>query len=213
MAAVALPADSRFLDHLLTSAREFIVGFAAAIVVGVAIGVPAGWYARLRFSLSPVVTAAYAAPRIAVLPLLVLWFGYGPMTTTVVVFLGAVFIVLLGVMAAAATVDQALIRAARAFTAGDLRIFRFIVLPAVVPSIVTAVRLAIPAGLAGVVVGEMYAASAGLGYFIHITASTLQVDKMFVGLLLLAVIGLLLNMFLSALERRFAAWRPEVRPA
>jgi NitT/TauT family transport system permease protein len=208
-AAVGLTHDPEFLQDLETSFFEFIVGFSVALVLGIGLGVPIGWYRRLRYAAQPAVAAAYAAPRVALLPLLVLWFGFGPRTTMIIVFLGAFFVLLLSVMLAVASVDESLIRVARSYVADDVRVLRWVVLPAILPSVITGVRLAIAPALAGVVYGEIYAASSGLGYYIHVTGSTLQLDKMYVALVLLAIIGLLLNVLLSRFERRFAKWRPE----
>jgi NitT/TauT family transport system permease protein len=211
-AAAGLTHDPQFLRDLQTSFFEFIVGFTAALVLGIALGVPIGWYRRLRYAVQPAAAAAYAAPRVALLPLLVLWFGFGPRTTMIIVFLGAFFVLLISVMLAVSSVDESLIRVARSYLADDAHVLRWVVLPAILPSVITGVRLAIAPALAGVVYGEIYAASSGLGYYIHVTGSTLQFDKMFVALVLLACIGLLLNVLLSRVERRLAKWRREITP-
>jgi NitT/TauT family transport system permease protein len=212
-AAVSLWASGEFLNDIQTSTLEFVVGFVVALVLGVALGVPVGWYRRVRYLVPPAAAAAYAAPRVAILPRLVLWFGFGPHTTSIVVFLSAFFVVFINAIVATATVDPTLVRVARVYGASDRRVLTAVVLPAIFPSIVTSSRVAIAPALAGVVYGELYAASSGLGYFIHVTGATLQINKMFVALLLLAVVGLLLNVVLSRVEARFSTRRSELQIA
>jgi NitT/TauT family transport system permease protein len=206
-----LSGDEQFHEHLRVSGIEFFVGFTLAAVLGTALGLLAGWNRRVGYTLEPVMTAIYVTPRMALLPVIVLWFGYGMQTTTIVVFLGAFFVLFLNAMAGARTVDASLIRAARSFSASKMQLFRTIVLPSTIPHIITGLRLGVGRALIGVVIAEIYAAAAGLGYFIHITGSTLQIDKMFVAILFISIAGLLANLFFSALERRFSGWRPALR--
>jgi len=209
--AAAVPevlGNQQFVNHITTSGTEFLVGFSAAAILGILFGLVFGWYRRLRYALEPALTAAYVTPRLALLPAIVLWFGFGVVSTTIVAFLGAFFIILLTVMAATATVDASLVRAARSFSASDGRIFRSIVLPAAVPSIITGLRLGVGRALSGVVVGEIFGAAAGVGYYIHITATTIQINRMFVAVMFVALAGLLSNILFSRLEARFANWRP-----
>ena len=210
-AGILLIGEPQFQNHIRVSATEFIVGFGLAAVLGIGLGLLAGWNRRLGYTFEPVATALYVTPRMALLPVLVLWFGYGEQTTTIVVFLGAFFVLFLYAMAGAKTVDAMLVRAALTFSASKTQIFRTIVLPNTVPSIITGLRLGVGRALIGVVIAEIYAAAAGLGYYIHITGSTLQIDRMFVALGMIAVAGLCANLFFSVLERRFSGWRPALR--
>lgn len=210
-AASQLLTDARFLEHIQTSAMEFVVGFGVASVLGTLLGLLAGWSRRVGYTLEPIITAVYVTPRMALLPVVVLWFGYGPGTTTIIVFLGAFFVLFLNAMAGAKTVDAQLVRAARSFSASRAQIFRTVVLPSTVPNIITGLRLGVGRALIGVVIAEIYGSAAGLGYYIHITGSTLQIDKMFVAIGMISIAGLSANLFFSALERRYAGWRPALR--
>lgn len=210
-AAANLAGDARFQEHIQVSAIEFFVGFTVAAVLGTVLGLVVGWNRRLGYTVEPVLTAAYVTPRIALLPVIVLWFGYGPQTTTIVVFLGVFFVVLINAMAGAKTVDALLVRAARSFSATQSQIFKTIVVPSTVPHIITGLRLGVGRALIGVVLGEIYAASAGLGYYIHVTSITLQIDRMYVAILIISIAGLSSNVFFSALERRFSSWRAALR--
>jgi NitT/TauT family transport system permease protein len=211
MAAADLAGDPGFAQHVWTSASEFIVGYVAASILGVGLGLMAGWYRRLGQALDPVMTIFYVTPRVALLPVLVLWFGLGPAATTVAVFLGAFFPVFLTTMAGVRTVDPQLVRTARSFMASDRTVFKSIVVPATIPFIITGLRLGVGRALIGVVIGELFAASSGLGYMIHVTSSTLQNDQMFVAVLLIAAAGLATAGLLSVAERRIAHRRPRAR--
>jgi NitT/TauT family transport system permease protein len=210
-AAAGLAGDPAFANHIWTSASEFVIGYLAAAFLGAALGIAAGWYRRLGMALDPVVTVFYVTPRVALLPILVLWFGFGPTATIAVVFLGAFFMVMITTMAGVRTVDASLVRTARSFMASDRTVFRTIVLPGTLPFLITGLRLGIGRALIGVIIGELFAASAGLGYFIHVTGATLQIDRMFVAVLLIALAGLVASALLSIGERRLAHWRPAAR--
>lgn len=211
IAAAGLSRDPAFYDHLRVSGLEFLIGFGAAVALGTPLGLLAGSMRRLGYAVEPTITAAYVTPRSSLLPVLVLWFGFGPQTTTIVVFLGSFFVLFLYSMAGAKTADPQLVRAARSFSASRSKIFRTIILPNSVPHIITGFRLGVGRALIGVVIGEVYAASVGLGYLIHVSGITLQIDKMFVAIIAIATAGLASNLFFSTLERRFSAWRPILR--
>ena len=210
-AATSLITDPEFVQHIRVSALEFVIGFSAASVLGAGLGLLAGWYRRFGYAVDPLVTILYVTPRVALLPVLVLWLGLGPASTTAVVFLGAFFMVFLNTMAGVRTLDPALLQAARSFMASDRTIFRTIVLPGTFPFLITGLRLGVGRALIGVVIGELFAAAAGLGYFIHVSAATLQIDRMFVAVLLISLAGLGTNGALTLAERRIEHWRPALR--
>jgi NitT/TauT family transport system permease protein len=207
-AATVLFQDPAFLEHMRTSAFEFSVAIGLATVSGIVLGFMTGWFRTMRYLLDPVTNVIYVTPRIALLPILVLWLGLGVWSTIAVAFLGAFFMVFIATMEGVKTADPNLIRAARSFGAGDIRVLRLVVLPSTVPFVITGLRLGIARALLGVVIGELYGASSGLGFYIGLTGYTLQVDKMFVAVILVAGAGLVGNAALSWLERRFEQWRP-----
>ena len=125
-----------------------------------------------------------------------------------IVFLGAVFPLLINMQAAMRTLDADMLKAARSFGATQWDVFRTIAMPASIPFLVSGLRLALGHGLIGIVVGEMYAASAGIGYRIQISGATFRTDEVFVGVALLVAAGLSLNAGFVAIERRFSQWRP-----
>jgi len=152
-------------------------------------------------------------PRVTLLPLIVIWFGIGIWSKIVVVFLGAVIPMLINTFSGVKTNEERFLRVARSFGASELRIFWTIVLPGTVPFIFTGLKYAAGRALLGVVVGELYAATAGVGYLIAIAGNTFQTDKVFAGILIVMFTGLVTVEVLNRLERRFDAWRPKVGSA
>ena len=159
--------NPRFWRDVQVSFFEFAVGYGAAVVLGVSLGIVLGWFRRLSYLFEPMVNFFYAVPRIALLPLIVLWFGLTIWSKVAVVFLGAWITILLNTFHGVRTVDPRLLSVARTFGASRRRIFISVVLPGSVPFILAGLRLGVGRALIGVVVGELYAASAGLGFIDH----------------------------------------------
>ena len=190
------------------SGRNFALGFALAAVAGVALGILIGWYRRLRLLVDPFVSALYATPRIALVPLVILWFGIGIWSKVFVVFLSAFFPILVNTVAGVKALDDDLLRAARSFCASDRQIFTTVAIPGSVPFILTGVRQGVAHGLIGVVVGEMFAGSQGIGFMIAYGGQTFATDTLFVGVAIIAFAGILLTWMAERLQQRFSRWRP-----
>jgi NitT/TauT family transport system permease protein len=196
------------LADMAYSGRNFALGFALAAVAGVTLGVLVGWYRRLRLLLDPFVNALYATPRIAMVPLIILWFGIGSGSKVFVVFLSAFFPILVNTIAGVKALDEDLLRAARAFCASDRQIFTTVAIPGSVPFILTGVRQGVAHGLIGVVVGEMFAGSQGIGFMIAYGGQTFATDTLFVGVAIIAIAGIVLTSLAERLQQRFSRWRP-----
>lgn len=192
------------------SARALFSGYGLAIAVGLPLGMLMGWYRRIRFALDPFVSFFYSMPRIALVPLLIIWLGIGIKSKIAVVFLGAFFPIVINTMAGVHNLDTSLLKAARSFSASDAQIFRTIALPGSVPFILTGLRLGVGHAVIGVFVGELIAAQHGVGYMMATAGATFQTSKVFVGLIIFSTTGLCLTLLLRALENRFQAWRPTV---
>ena len=213
LAAVQVFSSSEFRTDMATSGTEFIVGYLMAIAVGVPLGLAVGWSKRLYFALSPFIHTLNTIPRITLLPLIIIWFGIGIWSKVMVVFLGAVIPILISTFSGVRASEERLLRVARSFNASRGRIFRTIVLPGTVPFIFTGLKYGSGRALLGVIVGELYAATAGIGYFIASAGNAMQTDKMMVGVLIVVATGLLTMEGLNRIERRFDAWRPRVGSA
>lgn len=200
--------DGTLLNDLVVSGQEFAIGYGLALAVGVPVGVIIGWYRPANAALNPFVTSLYATPRTAMMPLMIIWLGIGIWSKVAIVFLGSVFPMLINMQTAMRTLDPDLLKAARSFGASDWDIFKTIALPTSVPFLISGLRLALGHGLVGIVVGEMFAATAGLGYRMTIAGSTFRTDEVFVIVFILVLAGLGLNSAFVAVERRFSVWRP-----
>jgi ABC-type nitrate/sulfonate/bicarbonate transport system permease component len=205
--AVWLFAAGEIWTDLGVSALEFLLGFAMAVLAGIALGLAAGWYRRFAFALEPFVSALNATPRVALLPLIIIWVGIGIWSKVLVVFLGAVVPIYLNVVAGVRTTDVRLLRVARSFGSSEAQLFRSIILPSALPFLLSGLRLGVGRAMVGVVVGEFYAATAGVGFMIMVAGANFQTDKVFVGVALIALAGVLIVEALSRLERRFDRWR------
>jgi NitT/TauT family transport system permease protein len=201
--------DHGLWTDIQVSAIEFGIGFIMAVVVGIPAGIALGWYPRLKAMFDPFISAIYATPRVALLPLLILWLGIGIKSKVAVVFLGAVFPILVNVQMGVSAIDTDLLKCARSFGANDRQVFTTLVLPGIVPFIIAGMRLGIGRGLVGVVVGELIASNAGIGHMMSQAGATFQTDKVFVGIVILALTGFLLTEILKRFERHFENWRPD----
>ena len=197
------------LADLAFSGKNFAIGFGIALVTGVVVGVIVGWYRRIRMIADPFLNALYATPRIAMVPLIIIWFGIGMWSKVFIVFLSAFFPILVNTVAGIRNMDADLLRAARAFRASDWQIFKTLAIPGSVPFILTGVRQGVALGLIGVVVGEMFGGSEGIGFMVAYGGQTFQTDTLFVGVVIIALAGIVLTSIAERLERRFSRWRPE----
>jgi ABC-type nitrate/sulfonate/bicarbonate transport system permease component len=195
------------LHDMAVSGQEFVIGLACSIVVGVVLGLLMGWYLVLEETLGLALNIFYSLPLVALAPIIVLWFGIGILSKIVVVFVASLFPILISTLTGVKNVDRTLINLARSYNASRLEIWRTILLPAAVPSIVTGIRLGMATGLIGVIVGEFISAEAGVGFLISQAANNFNTDLLFVGLLVLAVVSVLLTFVLRAVERHFNRWK------
>jgi len=202
--------DEIWLD-IWTSGQEMGIGYGMAILFGLAIGLGMGWYTRFQYAMDPFVNFFYSTPRIVLIPLFIIWFGIDMPSKIAVIFLGALFPIIINTMAGVRNTENALLRVARSFGASDALIFRRVVLPGSVPFILTGLRLGIGHALTGVVVAELIAARHGVGQLIAIAGQTFQTPKMLAGVMLIAGTGMLLTTVLQRIENRFQSWRPQIR--
>jgi ABC-type nitrate/sulfonate/bicarbonate transport system permease component len=195
-------------NDLWVSGQEVLYGYGLAVLTALPLGLAMGWYRRLNYALDPFLSFFQSTPRIALLPLLIIWLGIGIWSKVAVVFLGAVFPIVINTVAGVRNLDPALIKAARSFGATDAQIFRTVALPGSVPFILAGLRLGVGHALIGVVVGELVAAQAGIGLMMAKAGATFQTAKVFAGLIIVAGTGILINSLLHRIERRYQAWRP-----
>src|SRR5262245_28303760 len=209
-AAVQLFGSGEIWNDLRVSGIELLGGYLLAVCFAIPFGIMTGWYKRMSAIFDPFINAMNATPRVALLPLVIIWLGIGILSKVGIIFLGAVFPMLINTRDGVKTTPQNLLNAARSFGASEWMIFKTVVLPSTVPFILTGLRLAVGRALVGVLVGELYAATAGIGFMITVAGATFQTDKVFVGVLIFALSGMIGMELLTKLERRFDKWRPQV---
>jgi NitT/TauT family transport system permease protein len=191
------------------SASGFALGLALAIVVGLPLGVLIGRSRTLNAMLDPFITAFNATPRLVFLPLVMLWFGLGLWTKVVIVFIGALFPILINTYEGVRNADRTLINVVRSFGAGEWDVARLVVVPNAMPYIIAGLRLAVGRAVLGVVVAEFFGSESGLGVMMVQAAGRYQVDVVFSGLIVFAALSLALTAMVQVLENRLSLWRPQ----
>src|SRR5512135_1807792 len=192
-AAVQLFGSGEIWNDLYVSGIEFVWGYILSVLFAIPFGIAIGWYKKFAYVCDPFVNAMNATPRVALLPLVIIWLGIGILSKVGIIFLGAVFPLLINTRDGVKTTPVNLLTAARSFGASEWQIFKSVVLPSTVPFILTGLRLAVGRALIGVMVGELYAATAGIGFMITVAGATFQTDKVFVGVLIFAISGMTLT--------------------
>jgi ABC-type nitrate/sulfonate/bicarbonate transport system permease component len=208
--AAAFPAmirDGTLPTALASSLQVLAIGYALGAVVGIIGGLAAGRSQVIDALLDIPVNALYAVPAVALVPVIVLWFGFGVQAKAFVVFLFVVFPVFISAARGVREVDSGLVEVARSFCSGERRMWLDLIIPSAMPSIITGLRLAIGRALIGVIVAEYYTSLSGLGDLIATNASNFNTARMFVPIVIIAVLGVILTALLELAERRLAPWR------
>ena len=200
-----------FQRSALGSLYVFAVGLSAALVLGIAIGLLMGRYRLAEYLLDPYVYAFDATPRVALIPLLLLWFGLGNSSKIAVVFLSGLFPVLMNTFSGVRTVSAQLVEVGRAYGAGEGKLFTKVILPAALPFIMAGIRLAVGRALIGIITAEMFTAVTGMGALLVRYSSALATDKFFVPVILLALLGVILSNIIEKLQKRLAPWKETER--
>ncbi len=200
-------ANGSIYIHLVTSGYELGLGFGLATIFGIVMGILIGVSRTASDYFLPLIYAANATPIVALAPLFILLFGVGAISKVVVIFLLCYFAVMVNTVAGIRTVDRALVEAARAFCANRSQIITMVLLPNAVPFIVAGLRTALGRGLVGVIVAELYGASAGLGWLAWSASEQMNAKLLFVAVSILALAGVAFTLALDIVERRIAPWR------
>jgi NitT/TauT family transport system permease protein len=210
LAFVELVRSGQLGAALYESLRPFVVGYGLAIVVGVPLGLVIGRYRVLEAALGIYVTAGYAMPLVALVPLLILWLGLGFAVKAAVVFLMSVFPICINTWLGVTAVPKNLIEVGKSFVASDAVILRRIVLPATLPYIMAGIRLAVGRAVVAMVIAEFFTTISGLGAIIINSANNFDTATMFVPIMVLMVLAIGLNSLIGWVERRVAPWQAEI---
>jgi NitT/TauT family transport system permease protein len=195
---------------LYDSLQPFVLGYLLAIVLGVPLGLVIGRFRTTEAALGIYVTAGYAMPLVALVPLLILWLGLGFKVKVAVVFLMSVFPICINTWLGVTAVPKTLIEVGKSFVAPDFVILRRIVLPATLPYIMAGVRLAVGRAVVGMVIAEFFTTISGLGAIIINSANNFDTATMFVPIFLLMVMAVGLNGLIGYIEHRVAPWQAEI---
>jgi len=194
-------------SDLWVSGLELSYGFALSVLIGVPLGLAMAISRRTAAVLDPWTSILYSTPRLALGPLVVLWLGIGISSKVLLVFLGALFPILINTYVGAKNVDAQMKLVADAFGATRWEQFRSILIPGALPHIISGLRLGAIQGILGVIVGEFFGSRRGVGNMIFAAAETFDTAKVFVGIAIFAIAGLVASLALKAVERWYAPWR------
>jgi NitT/TauT family transport system permease protein len=212
MAAVPkMLASGELQAAFLNSAQGLVTGTVLAIVGGVLLGLLMGRYRTMDYLLDVQISALYSTPHVALIPLLVLWFGFGSMAKFVLIFLSAFFPIVINTHSGVRNIGQGLVEVALAEGASERQIFTKIVLPAASPFIMTGIRLAMGRAVVAMVVADMFTAVSGLGGALLSYGAAFATDKLFVVIILLALMGVGLTELVRGLERVLMPWKETER--
>lgn len=206
-AFVELVMSGELLDYMRESLLVLTYASVLSVVVGVVFGVLMGRSSAIEWAADIYINALYSTPMVAVVPLIVLWFGFKVPAKVIIVFLFMVFPILINTYQGVKDVDRNLLEVSRSFCSTERQLWRHLIVPSAIPFIVVGVRLAIGRGLVGMIVAEFYTSITGLGYMIVRYANAFETDKLFVPIVVVMVLGVGLMWLAKLVEARISPWR------
>ncbi|MSP87992.1 MAG: ABC transporter permease [Alphaproteobacteria bacterium] len=193
--------------HTWETFKEAIIGLAIGVVLGVVFGIVLGLWRRLSDAVDPVVMGLYSLPRVSLAPLFIIWLGIGLFAKVALVASMVVFVVLFNVREGVRSIDREIIDAFRSMNASRAAVIRHVIVPSLVPWLLTAIRIGIGMALVGAVVGEMIGASRGLGWYVNHTSGVYDMTGSITALVILMILAMIFNGVLALIERRVLRWR------
>ena len=209
-AFIALAKSGKLLKALIDSLQPFLAGYGLAVVIGVPLGLVIGRFAFLEAALGVYVTAGFAMPLVALVPLLILWMGLGFTVKMAIIFLMAVFPITINAWLGVRAVPRTLIEVGLSFVASPATILRRIVLPATLPYIMAGLRLAVGRAVVAMIVAEFFTSIGGLGGIIINSANNFDTATMFVPVIVIVLLAIGLTWLIGIVERRVAPWQAEI---
>jgi ABC-type nitrate/sulfonate/bicarbonate transport system permease component len=207
IAGIELFRDGQIQHHAWASSKVFILGFLLSAVVGIPVGIISGWSKWTDHALSPLISALNTTPRLALMPLLIVWFGLGFGSKIVLVFLSAVFPIVINMQAAMLNLDEEFRTVAKSYGATRRQLFTTIALPASVPFLITGLRMGIGRALLGIIAAEVFGGGEGIGFLIQYAGSMFQVETVFVCVVLIGTFGIVLDRSFQFVSRSVDHWR------
>jgi NitT/TauT family transport system permease protein len=204
--------EGKLLPQVVVSVERALGGFGLGVVTAVPLGILLGWYKPLEAYLNPLLQLLRQTNPVSLFPAFILFFGIGYATSIAIIYWVVVWPILLGTVNGVRHVDPALVRYARSVGLPSRQLFVKVVLPSAIPSIITGMRLAATYSFLMLVVSEMVGASSGLGYLIVNAQYLMSIHLLYVGVIVLALLGILSNWGLVRLERRLTRWKQDFNP-
>ncbi|PYN34164.1 MAG: ABC transporter permease [Candidatus Rokuibacteriota bacterium] len=199
--------SGELLTHVLTSLRRIVLGFGLGALGGVLVGLAVGFSSLAEAVGNPLIAATFPIPKIALLPLLILWLGIGEASKVAVIMLGVFFPMAINTYTGVRNADPLLIRAAVSFGAGRWSLIRKVMLPSALPMIFAGLRLGAGTSLLLLVAAEMIAANAGIGFLVLHAQNLMETTKLMVGIVLLSGLGVATHWLLVRFERAAIPWK------
>ncbi len=206
-AGLEMVRSGELLTHVVTSLRRIVLGFGLGALGGVSVGLAVGFWSVAEAVGNPLIAATFPIPKIALLPLLILWLGIGEASKVAVIMLGVFFPLAINTYTGVRNADPQLIRAAVSFGAGRWSLVRKVMLPSALPMIFAGLKLGAGTSLLLLVAAEMIAANSGIGFLILHAQNLMETTKLMVGIVLLSVLGVASHWLLVRLERAAIPWR------
>lgn len=195
--------------HLQASFWRLLAGFLVGAFPGIFIGLVMGLSRLVRAALDPIVAATYPIPKIAILPLIMLFFGIGDASKVAIIAIAVIFLVLINTMVGVLTIDPVYFDVAKNYGAPWHKLFTRLIIPGALPLIFAGLRLGLGVSLIVLVAAEFVAAKSGIGYLIWTSWETLLIENMFVGIIVITVLGVVTTFILREVERAVIPWRKE----
>ena len=209
-AGLQLARSGKLSKALIESLQPFAVGYALAIVVGVPLGLVTGRFRMVEAAIGIYITAGYAMPLVALVPLLVLWLGLGFKVKVAIIFLLSVFPICINTWLGVNAVPKTLIEVGKSFVAPNSVILRRIILPATLPYIMAGIRLAVGRAVVAMVIAEFFTSISGLGAIIITSANNFDTATTFVPIIVIMLMAVALNFAIGLVERWVAPWQAEI---
>jgi len=208
--ALVITAETgELLDNLAISLERLVFGFLLGGVPALVLGIVMGISRPIRAFVDPLISATYPIPKSSILPLILLIFGLGEMSKVVMVAIGVFYPIAINATAGVLQINKVYLDVGKSFKAGRWETFRTIALPGALPFIMTGVKLGAGLGLILIAIAEMVGAKSGIGYMIWSAWETFSVERMYVGLFVIAIIGFVMTLGLNELERWLIPWKAE----
>ena len=199
--------DGSLQIHTWETFKEALLGLLIGILLGLVFGIVLGLWRRLSDALDPIIMGFYSLPRVSLAPLFIIWLGIGLVAKVALVASMVVFVVLFNVREGVRNIDRDIIDAFRSMNASRGALMRYVIIPSLIPWLLTAVRIGIGMALVGAVVGELIGSSKGLGWYVSFASGVYDMTGAITALTVLMILAMVFNGILVVLERRVMGWR------